>query len=195
MRPLNDTSGIMLNWSELKTTEGVVVGRKVSYIADSPLKDSISVQIPENSSIVFEGTSNDQELEIDENAYVVISFQFEKFTKSFTIFNMTGLDSTSGFIERNLYYNHLTNKLEYTITKKNITLLKSSDELSYDSGQRCWYIVTLYPMSDEDGYDTEMKVVQSIAENSLQPSSELYPSTGTHPYFGDWNAMREKEEE
>lgn len=194
IRPLNDTSGIMLNWGELKTTEGVVVGKKVSYIEDNPLKDSISIQIPENSSVVFEGTSNDKKLEIDEDAYVVISFQFDKFKKSFTLFNMSGLDKTSSFIERNLYYNHLTNKLEYTITKRNITLLKTI-ELSNDSGQRCWYVVTLHPMSDDDGYDTDIKVVQGVAVDSLLPNDDVFPSEDEYAYFGDWNEMREKEDE
>ena len=188
VRPINETSGIMLNWSDLKTTEGVVVGKSVEYVDGKPLKDSVSVSIPENSKIVFEGTSNDKELNIDENAYVVLSFQFEKFKNSFTIFNMSGLDKVSSVIERNLCYNHLDNRLEYTVTKGAGTLFKSVG-LSDNSGQRCWCVVIMSPTLDND---IEVNVVESVAENSLIPSEILFPNKDEFPYFGDWNKMSKK---
>ena len=194
VRPLNDTSGIMLNWSDLKTTEGVVLGKNVEYISDHPIKDSVSVSIPENSSIVFEGTSNDRKMEIDENSYIVLSFQFEKFENSFTIFNISGTDKVSNVIERSLYYNHIENTLEYTITKGGISLFRSVP-LSDDSGQRCWYIATLHPISEEQGYSTDISIVESIAEESLMPGEDVFPADDEFPYLGDWNAMREKEVE
>lgn len=191
---LNETSGIMLNWGDLKTTEGVVVGKDISFVADSPVKGAVAVSIPEDSSIVFEGTSNSRELEIDENAYVVLSFQIEKFKKSFTILNMSGLDGTSSIIERNLYYNHLDNALEYTITKTNITLFKSIP-LSDDSGQRSWYVVVLHPMSDEQGYDTNAKIAEAITLDSLMPNDDVFPAGDVYPNLGDWNKIKVEEDE
>ena len=191
IKPLNNSSGIMMNWGNLKTTEGVVVGRDVTYSENHPIKDSTSVKIPEDSRIIFEGTANEKDLEIDENAYVVLSFQIEK-DKSLTIFDMSGVDSVSNIITRSLCYNHIDNALEYTVTKGDIAVKDSVTlaETENISGQMCLYIATLAPLSSDGSLSAKLKVSEIYTTNSTMPSGELFPSSAVYPYIGTWNKLR-----
>lgn len=195
---LNNTSGIMLNWGNLRTTEGVVVGGDVSYTVNHPIisydsqgnpNGSVSIEIPNDSSVVFSGTANGKDLDIDEDSYVVLSFQFDK-NKNITLFEMSGVDDISNAIIRRLSYTYSDNTLIYTVEKGDI-VAHDSVVLSDISGERCWYVVTLYPLFSDNGYYTDLKVVESVAQNSLFPSDSLYPSEELYPYLGEWDKIRE----
>lgn len=191
IKALNDSSGIMLNWGNLRTTEGVVVGKAVRYEENYPVANSTSVVIPEDSKIVFEGTANGKDLEINEDAYVVLSFQIEK-DKSLNVFDMSGVDNTSNIITRNLYYNHSDNTLRYTVTKgdiavKDSVVLKDTAGLS---GQICWYIATLYPLLSDNGLTTKLVVSECYTTSPVFPSNELMPNSSEYPYLGTWNKLR-----
>lgn len=167
---LNDTSGIMLNWSNIRTTEGVVVGNTVSYTKDFPVKSSASIEIPEDTSIVFEGNSNDKDLKIDENSYVVLSFQFDK-SQTMTLFEMTGNDEYANNITRKLEYISSSNILKYTLVKGDMIAI-CEKELTDTIGELCWYVATLYPLV---GGVADYKLIQSTSLDGLYPNEDLFP--------------------
>ena len=191
IKPLNNSSGIMLNWGTLRTTEGVVVGRAVTYEENYPISNSTSVKIPDGSKIVFEGTANGKPLGISEDSYIILSFQIEKDINQ-TILDVSGADNTSNLITRSLFYDHADNALKYTVTKGDIAVSDSVvlEGTKNKSGQICWYIATLYPLSSDSGLSTRLKVSEILAENSTIPSDELYPNTTEYPYVGGWKTIK-----
>lgn len=184
---LNNTSGIMLNWGNLRTTEGVVVGDAVSYTEDFPVQSSTSIEIPDNTSVVFAGTSNSKELEIDEGSYVALSFQIEK-GKNMTLFEMSGQDELSNVVMRKLesVVNEDTTVLQYTARKGDI-IASTNKPLSKAAGELSWNVVVLEPLINDK---VEFKHVESTAKNGLFPTGSLYPSKSTYPKFGEWNKIR-----
>lgn len=185
---LNETSGIMLNFGNLRTTEGVVAGSDVDYKENFPIEGSVSVEIPKDSKIVFDSTSNGKNLEISEESYVTLSFQFDK-TKDVVLFEMSGKDKHSNTISRELKYTASNRALKYTVKSGDI-VASFSETLSDRISEVCWYIVTMYPLSTENGYNTRFKLVESIAEGGLYPSDSLFPSENTYPRFGEWDKLR-----
>ena len=186
---LNNTSGIMLNWGNLKTTEGVVVGDLVSYVENFPINSTASIEIPDATSVVFEGNSNDKELGINENSYVVLSFQFDK-TDNKVLFEMSGSDEYSNDIMRKLEYSALEGELRYTVRKGDI-IATCSKPLSDLTGELCWYVATLYPLIDAT---VDFKLSKNASRDGLFPISEdsiedelIYPSDELYPHFGEWN--------
>jgi hypothetical protein len=184
---LNNTSGIMLNWGNLRTTEGVVVGDAVSYTEDFPIQSSTSIEIPDNTSVVFAGTSNSKELEIDEGSYVALSFQIEK-GKNMTLFEMSGQDELSNVVMRKLesVVNEDTTVLQYTARKGDI-IASTNKPLSKAAGELSWNVVVLEPLINDK---VEFKHVESTAKNGLFPTGSLYPSNSTRPKFGEWDMLR-----
>lgn len=189
---LNDTSGIMLSWKNLKTTEGVVEGNDVSYTDSFPLNASSSVEIPEHTSIAFSKTSNGKDLAIDEGSYIVLSFGFDK-TQDTTLFEASGLDDYLNVLSRKLEYVSSNESFKYTVTSGDVvsTCVKP---LSKTIGELCWYIVTLYPLLNGVA---DCKVVESISEGCLFPDEDLYPVAEDdttdgllYPDFGEWNKLR-----
>lgn len=198
---LNNSSGIMLNFGNLKTTEGVIIGdsKSVSYTNNFPIvsydsngneNGSVSIEIPDDTEVVFAGNANGKDLEIDENSYVILSFQFDK-TRNITLFEMSGTDKYSNEITRKLSYTSSDRVLKYTITKGNIVVY-CTEVLSDIISERCWYIATLYPLFTDNGNYTNLKLIESIANNGLYPSEDLYPSNDLYPYFGNWDKLREE---
>ncbi len=194
--PLNDTAGIMLNWGNLKTTEGAVEGREdvryehnipyASYGEANEATGSVSANIPEGSFIVFSGTANGKNLHIDENAYVALSFQFDK-THNATLFEMSGEDEYLKDISRELTYTVSDNTLRYKVTKGEIVAIDSI-VLSPIIGERIWYIVKLSPMIEEQ---VVLEVKECIAEDGLFSDSALYPDDDLYPTFGKWTEIKE----
>ena len=182
---LNNTSGILLSWNKLRTTEGVVVGNPVSYTDCYPLYSSSSVEIPENTSIVFSKTSNDKDLNIDEDSYIVLSFGFDK-TQNTTLFEISGIDDYLNVMTRKLEYIASDRKLKYTITSGDITAT-CEKQLSETISELCWYVVTLYPLINGVA---DYKLVESIPEGCLFPEDDLYPEESLYPDFGEWNKLR-----
>lgn len=187
---LNDTSGILLNWNQLVTTEGVVVGDSVNYTDKFPLYSSSSVEIPENTSIIFSKTSNDKDLKIDKNSYIVLSFGFDK-TQDTTLFEISGVDDYLNVISRRLEYTALDRKLKYTIKGSN-SIATYEEQLSPTISELCWYVVTLYPLINDEAY---YKLVESIPDECLFPDTDLYPTAENdeellYPDFGNWNKLR-----
>lgn len=167
---LNDTSGIMLNWGNLRTTEGVIVGSSVSYAENFPMQKSDSIEIPNDTSVVFAATANGKDLNIDESSYVVLSFQFDK-TQDMTLFEMSGLDKYLNPITRKLIYTTSDRKLKYTVTSGNI-ISSYESQISDTINELCWYVITLYPLINNSA---KFKLVESIAEDGLFPDEDLYP--------------------
>ena len=188
---LNNTAGIMLNWGNLRTTEGVVVGNAVNYTENYPVQSTSSIDIPENSSVVFSSNSSDKDLELDESSYVVLSFQFNK-TQNNTLFEMEGTDEFSNNITRKLEYIIADNALMYTVTKGG-AIATCKKVLSDTISELCWCIVTLYPLVDNE---VDFKFVETIAVGGLFPDDDLYPSGDVddlvYPYFGEWDKIRDK---
>lgn len=182
---LNNTAGIMLNWGNLRTTEGVVVGNSVNYTENFPVQNSVSIEIPEDTSVIFSGNANGKDLEIDENSYIVLSFWFDK-TQNATLFEISGTDRHSNIITRKLSYTASNRELKYTITKGDI-IASYTQQLSDTISELCWYVITLYPLINNSA---EFKLIESVAENGLFPDEELYPEEDLYPDFGEWNALR-----
>ena len=189
---LNNTSGILLSWNKLRTTEGVVVGNAVGYTDSFPLQTSSSVEIPECSSVVFSKTSNDKDLKIDEDSYIVLSFGFDK-TQNTTLFEISGVDDYLNVMSRKLEYIAYDRKLKYTVTSGNITAT-CEKQLSETISELCWYVVTLYPLTNGAA---DYKLVESISEDCLFPDEDLYPIAEDdnteellYPDFGEWNKLR-----
>ena len=183
--PLDSSSGILLNWGNLRTTEGIVVGNGVSYKENFPVKSSDSISIPENTEVVFKGTSNEKSLEIREDSYVVLSFQFDK-DKNKTLFEMSGSDEYSNNLTRKLEYVFAGNKLKYTVTKGDI-IATSEKSIGNVLSERSWYIATLYPLN---GDSVDFKLEESTTADGLFPKGDLYPSSELYPYFGKWDKIR-----
>jgi len=190
---LNKTSGIMLNWGNLRTTEGIVEGEDVSYTTNYPIavaeenafhSGSVSINIPNDSRVVFSDTSNGKSLEIDEDSYVVLSFQIDK-TSDVVILEMSGFDDIFKPISRKLYYDYNENTLNYMVQKGD-DVVYNSVNLSNKTGQTCWYVVTLSPMSSDNGIYAPLKVVENTADNALFPEDELYPDDELYPEIGEW---------
>ena len=180
---LNNTAGIMLNWGNLRTTEGVVVGNSVSYVDNFPVQASASIEIPHDTSVVFEGTSSDKDLGIDENSYVVVSFQFDK-TQSTILFEMTGLDEYSNYISRKLEYMALNRVLRYSIIKDGrVSICEKT--LNDTASELCWHVATLYPLINGIA---EYKLIQSTAMDGLFPDDDLYPED-LYVYDEDGNTI------
>ena len=188
---LNDTAGIMLSWKKLRTTEGSVVGVDVSYTDNFPIQSSSSVEIPENTSIVFSKTSNNKDLTIDENSYMTLSFWIDK-TKDTVLFEASGADDYLNAAIRKLEYIAHDRKLKYTITSGN-TVAVCEKQLSETVSELCWYVVTLYPLIDDAA---DYKLVEVISEGCLFPDEDLYPTDEgdtdelLYPDFGKWNKLR-----
>ena len=188
---LNNTSGILLSWDKLVTTEGTVNGSAVSYTDCFPLYHSSSVKIPENTSITFSKTSNDKELNIDEESYIVLSFGLDK-AQNTTLFEISGVDDYLNTITRKLEYTASDRMLRYVITSGNITTT-CEKQLSEITGDSCWYVVTLYPLLNGIA---DYKLVESIPEGGLFPDEDLFPTEDNdieeplYPDFGEWNKLR-----
>jgi hypothetical protein len=187
---LNDTSGILLSWNKLRTTEGVVVGNEVGYTDKFPLYSSSSVEIPEQTSIVFSKTSNDKDLKIDKNSYIVLSFGFDK-AQDTTLFEISGVDDYLNALSRKLEYIASDRILKYTITNGD-AVATCEKELSSTISELCWYVVTLYPLLNGVA---DYKLVESISEGCLFPDENLYPTAEDdekplYPDFGKWNELR-----
>ena len=198
--PLNNSSGVLLNWRNIKTTEGVVVGGDVSYLNNYPIvsydkenndvsNGSVSIIIPEDTSVVFSENANAKELDIDENSYIVLSFQFDK-TNDMILFSSEGKDNLSNYIARELSYNSSDRKFRYKVTKGETVSNIFSDELSDALKEHCWYVVTLYPMDSE--HNINLKVVESKAINNMYPKSNLYPKNNLHPKYTQWDKIRKE---
>ena len=184
---LDDTSGILLNWNKLVTTEGVVVGDNVSYTDKFPLYSSSSVEIPKGTSIVFSKTSNDKDLKIDRNSYIVLSFGFDK-TQDTTLFEISGVDDYLNIISRKLEYTVSDRKLKYTI-KDGGAVATHEEQLSPTIGELCWYVVTLYPLINGIA---DYEITESIPKGCLFPDTELYPEELLYPDFGKWDKLRDE---
>ena len=187
---LDDTSGILLNWNNLVTTEGIVKGGNVSYTDKFPLYSSSSVEIPKNTSIVFSKTSNDKDLKIDKNSYIVLSFGFDK-TQNTTLFEISGVDDYLNVMSRRLEYTASDRKLKYTIKGSN-AIATYEEQLSPTISELCWYVVTLYPLIDGAAH---YKLVESMPDGCLFPDTDLYPTSENdeellYPDFGNWNKLR-----
>lgn len=184
---LNNTSGIMLSWNKLRTTEGYVVGNAVTYTDNFPLNDSSSIEIPESTSVVFSKTSNDKDLNIDESSYIVLSFGFDK-TQNTTLFEISGIDDYLNVMSRKLEYIASGRKLKYTIVSGG-AIATCEKQLSETISELCWYIVTLYPLLDGVA---DYKLVESVSEGCLFPEEDLYPEETLYPDFGEWNKLRDE---
>ena len=187
---LDNTAGIMLNWGNLRTAEGVVVGNEVTYEENFPVKSSSSIEIPEDTKVVFADTSNKKGLGIDEESYVVLSFQLDK-TQDTVLFEMTGLDKYTNSITRKLEYIASSKTLKYTITKGSVIAIKEYT-VSGEIGELCWYVVTMYPLINNMA---DCKIVESVALGGEFPSEDLYPTDSSedevlYPYFGKWDKLR-----
>ena len=169
---LNDTAGIMLNWGDLKTTEGVVVGDAVSYIEHFPVQSHASINIPKDTSVVFAGNSTGKDLEIDENSYVVLSFQIEK-GNDMPLFEMSGEDDTSNLTTRKLetVVEEGVTMLQYIVTKGNIVASRKYP-LTTEIGELSWHVVVLYPLINNE---VDFKLIKSTAVGGLFPCDDLYP--------------------
>lgn len=189
---LNETSGIMLNWGDVKTTEGVVEGDEVEYAENFPINNTTSIKIPENSKVVFSENANGKDLEIDENSYIVLSFQFDK-SYDTKLFEITGLDSDFYTISRTLTYTASDTKLIYTVTKGDITKTIAK-AVSMTAEQTGWYVVTLYPLAADNTVDFEVSesIANANGETGLYPEESLFPTAENsdnilYPEFGEWN--------
>ena len=182
---LNDTSGIMLNWGDIKTTEGIVEGKKVQYKENFPVNNTTSIEIPKDSKVVFAGNANGKDLEIDENSYIVLSFQFDK-SKNAKLFEITGVDTYLNNISRTLTYTASDMNLNYTVVNGS-AYGYASEKLTMTAEQTGWCVVTLYPLTSSN--IATFKVFESIADTGLYPESDLYPSSETFPDFGEWNQV------
>ena len=196
IQALNNTSGIMLNWGNLKTTEGTISGVPVNYIAECPVQNTSVVEIPENSQIIFSNSANGKGLNIDENSYVILSFQLDK-DKDAILFEMSGVDEYSNIISRELAYISFDKILRYTIRKGNII---STHYLPVEdlASEVCWYVATLHPLIMEGTPAAEMELNIITANGGLYPSdiedeNAIYPSDDTYPSFGEWDKIREEE--
>ena len=186
---LNNVSGIMLDLGEIKTTEGVISGNEsaVKYVDNFPVPNTSSIKIPNDTEVIFQGNANSGDLEIDEESYVVLSFQFDK-SQDVTLFSMSGRDENSNEITRELSYTSSDGKLKYIITKGTTSVDPVEATLSNRASEECWYIVKLSPMSSPyDTPTTSMSVVEYHTEGGRYPSDELYPQNNLYPSFGEWN--------
>ena len=168
---LNETAGIMLNWGNLRTTEGIVFGNEVDYNDSFPVASSSSIEIPECAGVIFSDNANGKGLDIDENSYIVLSFQFNKIYSTI-LFEISGEDKYSDNIMRKLEYIAEGNALKYTVVKGDMISI-SEKSLSNTTGELCWYVTTLYPLVDGVA---DFKIAESISENGLFSSEELYPT-------------------
>lgn len=184
---LNNTSGIMLSWKKIKTTEGFVEGGTVSYNENFPLQSSNSVEIPGGTNVIFSKTSNNKDLSIDENSYIALSFWFDK-TQDTKLFEISGVDDQLRDISRKLEYAAANRKLKYTIKNGNTTAI-CEKQISPTVSELCWYVVTLYPLLNGVA---DYKLVESISEGCLFPDEELYPEEQLYPDFGEWNKLRDE---
>ena len=190
---LNNTSGIMLSWNKLRTTEGIVVGDAVSYTDNFPIQSSSSIEIPEHTNVVFSKTSNNKDLKIDENSYITLSFRFDK-TQNTTLLEVSGADEYLNVKTRKLEYIASGRKLKYTIVSGGVSAT-CEKQLSGTVSELCWYVVTLYPLLNGVA---DYKLVESISEGCLFPTAEdddvnelLYPDEDLYPDFGNWNKLRD----
>ena len=201
---LNDSSAIMLDWGNIKSAEGTIKGGDVKFVQNLPITDydnngtptgSTSVEIPLESSIVFDVTANGRGLNLEEDSYVVISTQIQK-KHNLVLFEMSGEDSMLNPLSRRLEFSLNDNALKYSVKKGDI-VAKKSVGVSNTHSERCWYIIKLYPLLQQDGtYYTDMEIVESTTVNPLLPkannnSNRLYPSGNVYPYNGSWNQLRE----
>lgn len=190
----NNTSGIILNWGNLKTTEGVVEGEDISLVANKPIvsydlagnpNGSMSIEIPENSSVVFDETVSGKSLEIDENSYVVLSVQIDK-TKDMIIFEMTGTDASLNKNRREVKYYSKSHSFGYNALEGGIYKIGLSRVVSDTNGERCWYVITIPPIGDVSNF----KVFENVTTEPVIPSESLYPSNTLYPSSGKWALRR-----
>lgn len=203
---INSSSCIMLDWGDLKTTEGVTNGDDVTRLVNYPITKykpagepagTNSVKIEDGSSIVFEGNTNTK-LEIPEDSYVVLSFQITK-DEDTTLLEMSGIDEYSYSVIKTLKYISETKTLIHSIEKDNGDYAVKSIELTNRPRDAAWYVVTLSPLlKNADGECfTDISVVESVADSSLNPddvalypSDDLYPDDNLYPFNGKWDKLK-----
>lgn len=196
---LNSSSGIMLDWGNLKTTEGVAHGDNITVMENYPITNydinnnptgTTSLKMGKGSMVTFERNINTS-LGIPENAYTVLSFQIIDDVDT-TLLEMNGSDEYGYEIEAKLSYVASTATLIYTILKTNGDFAKSEHQLTHTPADTSWYIVRLYPLLKPVGEDmcTRMEVVESKAQNALYPSNAIYPTENIHPYNGAWDKLK-----
>ena len=187
IQTMNSSSCIMLDWEDLKTTEGVVDGDDVSRVKNYPIANKTnSIRVGNGSSVIFEGNAN-AALKIPEDVYAVLSFQITK-DENMTLLEMTGVDELSYTIKKKLAYISDSKTLVHSVEKTNGDSAIKRFELSNRPGDAIWYVVTLHPLTkDEDGNcSVDISVVESVAQGTLYPEDNLYPDDGLYPYSGSW---------
>ena len=204
IQAIDSSSCVMLDWKNLKTTEGVTQGDDVIRMANYPItsykeeagedgeKISVSngtnsISIKNDSSVIFEGNANTK-LEIPEDSYISLSFQITK-DEDMKLLEMTGVDAFSNTITRTLRYISEDKSLIHMINKSNGDSAFKIQNLNYYPKDEVWYIVTLHPLlkNNDGSCYTEMDVVESYAEEALYPSGDNYPSDDLQPFNGVWD--------
>lgn len=187
IQTINSSSCIMLDWEDLKTTEGIVEGDDVCRVESYPIVNkSNSIRVENGSSVVFEGNAN-AALKIPEDVYTVLSFQITK-DENMTLLEMTGVDELSYTIKKKLAYISDSKTLVHSVEKTNGDSAIKRFELSNRPGDAIWYVVTLHPLTkDVDGNcSVDISVVESVAQGTLYPEDNLYPDDKLYPYNGSW---------
>lgn len=183
---IDSSSCIMLNWENIKTTEGVARG-EYSVKKNFPISNSSSLVLPRDSKIVFEGNAN-SDLQIPKTSYVVLSFQIPKDEDTDVLY----ITDKNGELVKELKYISDTHQFEYMLRDGDTTML-SVKEVEHSPSQTTWYVITLFP-TRIDGNTGEpfidMKIVCSKTLDALFPSESLYPSNDIYPYNGKWDKLK-----
>lgn len=198
IEPLESSSAILLDWENLKTTEGKYKGKKYEVYENYPITSydngkpngSNSLLIDDDTEIIFEGNANTG-LAIPEDAYTVISFQITK-NQNTTLFMMTGTNDYGYKIHRKLSYIFAERSLMYVCECEDGSYVASKKVLENPPSEIAWYIVQLSPIlkgEDEKLY-VKINVTESITEGALFPSDATFPSEETFPDNGLWNKLR-----
>lgn len=199
---IKSSSCIMLDWGNLKTTEGVVEGENITYLKNYPITSysqvtdetgdvttvetgKNSIRLDGKSKIIFEGNAN-SELAISEESYIVLSFQITK-NEDMTLFEAQGVDDYLYNVQAKLKYISKSHTLLYMVSKENGDYAETSFVINVPKSTT-WCIVTLHPLLREESgvCCVNMDVVESYANNALYPDSDKYPGA-LYPNNGTWD--------
>lgn len=190
VEPLSTEPSIMLSWENCNVITGHAEG-DISFLENYPLSNPTSVRpedtsvvIPSGSQIVYDYGAT-SEIEISENCYVVLSTQIPV-DNTTALFSAEGVNDSGKAISRKLVYEN--GAFIYTVRNAD-SIINKTYSIQHTPSPYVWYIIIMSPFLGTGGANTYLTVTESVAQNMLYPSTNLYPKDELYPYFGEWDKI------
>lgn len=201
---LKNEPAIMLDWNNVLVINGVlkedanedniVSIDDTTFKTNYPVDNQSSIEIPQDFKVVYSDAES-LNFDIGENSYIAFSSQLLS-EENVILFSAEGEgQDDDGYyaISRKLSYNN--GVFTYKVTGENGVDMSAIYTVKNKPSKYVWYNIFMPPTANID----EFIVYESVVENCIYPSEDLYPMAATaweeagskyfYPIFGDWKSL------